>query len=395
MIFWFIFIWTFICWVFLQRYSAQSVLAYDGVTEYKLPTIFCLFTFFAVIFFAAVRSDFMDSSAYITIFNRIPPYMEFFDLFVHSRDHSELFYGLMMYFKIYIKDDPQLWFAIWAIITGICVMKPLRDFSPDFGFSAFLFIATTIGCQWMYNGYRQFVAVAILFACTGLLMKNKWYIYLPVAIFLMGLAPITNRLGLGSAPWYLNGIHQSVIIMILAYFCIQGKPFNIRVWAVAIVLVVLLFTDSLLDVIDYSVADMAYSQDIENVYEGTGTNVFRVLVECAPAALAIFAWREICRDDVPQIIKFSANASIITAVLYIASGFTSGIYVGRLPIYTEMYNLILIPWLVMHPYKQISAVLKPFIVLAYTAFFIYQVNFAWGIDCYGSELLGIEAGWAS
>ena len=244
----------------------------------------------------------------------------------------------------------------------------------------------------MFNGYRQFVAVAILFACTGWLMKNKWYIYLPVAIFLMGLAPITNRLGLGSAPWYLNGIHQSVIIMILAYFCIQGKPFNIRVWVVAAVLVVLVLTGNLDDALDSSVENTAYTRDLANAHAGSGTSVFRVLVGCAPAMLALFARGELMRDDVPQIIKVSANASLITAILYVASGFTSGIYVGRLPIYTEMYNLILLPWLVMHPYKQYQGFLKPFIILAYTAFFYYQVNITWGLDCYGSDLLGIEAG---
>ena len=392
MIFWFIFIWTFVCWTFLHDGKSKSVLTYDRVTEYKFSTPFCLITFAVIIFFAAVRTDFGDSRTYLGIFDDAPTVLSELEDFIHVRDHSEFFYGLIVYFKIYVADDGQLWFAIWAIISGLCVMKALRDYSPDFGFSSFLFIGTTIGVLWMFNGYRQFVAVAILFACTGWLMKNKWYLYLPLAVFLMGLSPITSRFGLASAPWYLNGIHQSVIIMILAYFCIQGKPFNIRVWVVAAVLVVLVLTGNLDDALDSSVENTAYTRDLANAHAGSGTSVFRVLVGCAPAMLALFARGELMRDDVPQIIKVSANASLITAILYVASGFTSGIYVGRLPIYTEMYNLILLPWLVMHPYKQYQGFLKPFIILAYTAFFYYQVNITWGLDCYGSDLLGIEAG---
>ena len=36
--------------------------------------------------------------------------------------------------------------------------------------------------------------------------------------------------------------------------------------------------------------------------------------------------------------------SIISTGLYVVSMFTSGIFIGRLPIYFSLYNYILLPW---------------------------------------------------
>ena len=84
--------------------------------------------------------------------------------------------------KTYISDNYTVWLSIIAVISGICVMIPLYKYSCNFGVSAFLFMAS---CQfsWMFNGMRQFLVVAIMFACTGLILKNKPLLYITLCAF--------------------------------------------------------------------------------------------------------------------------------------------------------------------------------------------------------------------
>ena len=45
------------------------------------------------------------------------------------------------------------------------------------------------------------------------------------------------------------------------------------------------------------------------------------------------------------ILPICVNMSLLTAAIYLVGMFTSGIFIGRLPIYSELYDLILIPFL--------------------------------------------------
>lgn len=388
MVFWIMLIWVLVMWLFVQNSMSSDRLCADGVHERRVNTGYCILIFSVPFLFTALRSGFIDTASYIATYNNIPTDMNFFDLYVTSHSKSTIYYGLQMLFKVYISEDAQVWLTFIALIQSFCIMATLKKYSPDVGMSVFIFVASTLIGQWMLNGMRQFVAVCILFLCTDWLLKKKWFLYLLLAVFLMGLAPITSRLGMADPPWYLCGIHQATLIMILAFFCIQGKAFNVRVWVVVAALVVLIVTGGLEDVIGSSVENTDYSNEMEYVQADTGTSVLRVMVCSFPAVLALLARKEIKKESTPKIITLSANASVITAVLYIASAFTSGIFVGRLPVYTEMYNLILLPWLVKHPFKDSERILIICLVAAYIVYFYFQINDVWKGQ-YQSEILGI------
>ena len=55
----------------------------------------------------------------------------------------------------------------------ISVMIHIRRYSCNFIISVFLFVASGDYLQWTYNGIRQFIPVAILFACAGLILKKE------------------------------------------------------------------------------------------------------------------------------------------------------------------------------------------------------------------------------
>lgn len=389
MVFWIMLIWVFAIWYLAQPSMSSRVLSEDGVYDEKVSTGYCILIFSLPLFFIALRSNFGDTDAYARIFKDAPLVMSRFDEFVNTRDHSQLYYGLMMIFKIYIKDDFQVWFALVAILQAVFMIKTLKKYSVDFGMSMFLFVASAMAVMWMCNGMRQFLAATILFACTKWIIENKWYFFLPFAIIVMGFTPITSKLGWETAPWYLCGIHQSALIFILSYFVIRGKAFNKRVWILIAIFVVLIISGGLDSVLDSSVEDTTYINDMNNVNADDGTSIPRVLVSSVPFVMALFARKELKKETTPQLINIAANCSAVTSVLYVASAFTSGIYVGRLPLYTELYNLILVPWLIKHAFKDYEKTITVVMIVLYAIYFYYQFNVTWKESPYVSEILGI------
>ena len=105
-----------------------------------------------------------------------------------------------------------------------------------------------------------------------------------------------------------------------------------------------------------------------------------------------FIYRNKIKDKLTPIIKLSINMSLIASGLYVISKVaSSGILLGRLPIYFSMYNLILLPWLLNNIFeKKEKNLLYYTMVLCYIAFFYYQMVITWGGMGYSSQLLNLE-----
>ena len=85
------------------------------------------------------------------------------------------------------------------------------------------------------------------------------------------------------------------------------------------------------------------------------------------------------RNAENKVIDFCTNASIITVLLGIIAMGTSGIFIGRLPIYVSLYaNGILLPWEIENIFTKDSArLIKIIAVIFYSLFFFYQMHFSW------------------
>lgn len=265
-----------------------------------------------------------------------------------------------------------MWLSIIAAISGICVMIPLYKYSCNFGVSAFLFMAS---CQftWMFNGMRQFLAAAIIFACTGLILKNRTLLYILIVCI-------------------LATIHQSALLLIPMYFIAKGEPWNKRTMLfIGCIVLAILFTSKFTNLLTDVVEQTDYASSV-NEFKDTddGTNIIRILVESIPVILA-FVYREKIKDKLTPIIKLSINMSLIASGLYIISKIAhSGILLGRLPIYFSMYNLILLPWLLKSIFEKKEKDLIYFImIICYFAFFYYQMCITWGGMPYYSKVLNL------
>ena len=148
------------------------------------------------------------------------------------------------------------------------------------------------------------------------------------------------------------------------------------------------FTNLLTDVVEQT----DYASSV-NEFKATddGTSPIRILVESIPIILA-FLYRNKIKEKLTPIIKLSINMSLIDSGLYIISKVaSSGILLGRLPIYFSMYNLILLPWLLKNIFEKREKDLIYYImILCYFAFFYYQMVVAWGGMGYSSTILNIK-----
>ena len=110
-----------------------------------------------------------------------------------------------------------------------------------------------------------------------------------------------------------------------------------------------------------------------------GTNLIRVLVYSVPALISLVGIRYVHTANDPAI-NVSVNCSIVTMGLYLVAAVTSGIYVGRLPMYTTLQGYICLPWLVEHMFSKRSArFVKMCMYGFYLVFFYYQMHFTWGL----------------
>ena len=233
---------------------------------------------------------------------------------------------------------------VFALIQSIPLILIYRKYSEDYVFSIFLFIAMKYYNGWMMNGLRQFVAACIIFAATPLLIKKK--IIPTVLIVILAMT-----------------IHNSAMMMIPIVLVIWFEPWKKGILISFIVFVVALF-------IFVNTTDMLSEEILKN---DDGANPIRVVISAIPVVIAFVGRKKIESANNP-LINICVNMSVFTMLIYFVATFTNGVGTGRLPIYTGLFNLILIPYLAKNVFdEKISKNIKVFFVLFYTAFFFYSV----------------------
>ena len=111
-----------------------------------------------------------------------------------------------------------------------------------------------------------------------------------------------------------------------------------------------------------------------------GTNPIRAVVYSVPAVLSFIGLKYIRRAD-ERIINLSVGCAVCSSLIYVLSIFTSGIFIGRLPIYMGLYaSGILLPWELENVFSSNSGrIVKGMAIVFYCIFFYYQMHFAWGL----------------
>lgn len=329
-----------------------------------IPWPYAIIAMGYIVFWAALRSGFIDTGTYILSFNAAPEGADAAIEELNSGGKSPWWRFLQILFKTYISTDYHWWLATIAILSGIPIMLTFRKKSVDYLFSVFLFIASAT-FSWMFNGVRQFLVAAILFGFYFLILERKKVLFICLVL-------------LGSL------IHSSAILLLPAIFFVDYKPFG-KMMTLFVILVLLsaFFVGSLMETMDVVLQDTAYHGNLEQFEEDDGANPLRVLFESVPVIMAFCKRRQIAALN-NEFINLCINMSTVAAGLYFIAMLTSGIMVGRLPIYFSLYNFILIPFLINYIYTPFRKTLYIIFFAAYLVFYYYSsFNFY-----YISDILG-------
>lgn len=315
-----------------------------------------------LIWLAATRADgFGDTAAYRISFRNLPSSLLNISDIINEDTKDPGFTVFSVFLKSIIGNNDVVYFGVIAAICILCIVFTFQKYSNNFIISMFLFIASGDYVQWTHNGIRQFIAVAVIFAATDLLLKKKYVPY--ILIVLLSYT-----------------IHATALLMIPICFIVQGKSWNLRsVLFTIAVLIAINFSGDLSDFIVDFMLDTQYSSEVNQFLATTGTNILRVFVFAIPPVLALIFKRYVEAEKSP-ILDLSTNMSIVSMGAYIISAVTSGIFVGRIPIYFSLYNYILLPWIVENVFDKRSAKLVyAAIILFYLVFYYYQVEITWGL----------------
>ncbi len=359
-----------IAWIvivgFISKGSEINEL-FDGHEEKRTNHAYALIIISVLILFTGLRSSVGDTYNYIKSFNGLNVHETSILKIFREYDGYYLFRSYEYLVKKFVSDDSQVFLFGMALMTGVGLMTGFRRISCNYSFSLLLFMLAG-KFTWLMNGIKQGLAVAIVFMAikhiTAEEKKYKYFIYLFIA--------------------YL--VHPSAIIMLPAYFFVKSKPWSMRmVVAILLSLLAVTFVGEFTDLLNFMTEDTVFEQNAAILENDDGSNIMRFFVAAVPAVLAFLKKDEVEAMNLPTV-NVMINMSVITACLYLISTFTSGVLMGRLPIYFELTGYALIPWLLENVYdKNDAKIFKIACIGCYIVFFYFQV---WGLE-YTSDTLGI------
>ena len=335
-----------------------------GKEETRFHPWFALLVIAPVIIWAGFRSGagYVDTNAYIRMYAKIPTGIS--DLFhyitvVQTKDPGFSIY-LAIIKKLFGSSYTPFLF-ISALIQGLAVTFFFRKYSSQFMISMFIFIASTEYFSWMFNGQRQFLAVAIALIAFRFLFEKK---YIPYVLLIL----------------LASTIHLTAIILLPVAFIVNSRPWSIRVFIVlGIAIFALIATNQFTDFLNSSLQDTQYSDSVEYWQQEHfgGTNPIRVLVQIVPTVIAFVARRKLAENS-NRLIDISINMSVVSTAIWLVSMVTSGIHIGRLPIYVSLFNNILLPYEIQILFNEKDQrIVKIAMVVLYLAYSYYQLHFAW------------------
>ena len=283
-------------------------------------------------------NGFGDTGMYRRRFQNVPVGLSHIWSYTMGRSKDKGYAFVEVVFKTIVSHSDIAFFFFIALVQILCLVYIYRKYSRNYWLSMFLFVASTDYLSWMHNGMRQFIAAALIFSALPLLAKKRYLLMVLVVLL-------------------ASQIHLTALIFLPFIFIVNGRAWNIRTLAfIGGIILSVFFLDKVSGFITNAMEDTAYEGNIDLFLNDDGTNLFRVLFYSVPAGMAWFFRPYIDKADDP-LINVCANLSIVAAGFYVFSYFTSGIIIGRIPIYFSLANYILIPWFITEIFDPASVLL--------------------------------------
>lgn len=330
----------------------------NGEKVRRVTPLFAVVAVLPLVIWAGFRGHVGDTGAYMEAFADMPASLSGINGYMAGQEKDRGFYFVSAVIKCIVGNRDTIYFIIVAMIQCFLLFKLYRKYSTSFVVSFFLFIASTDYISWIFNGMRQFLAVTITVACFPWILEKK-YVRAIIGIVIASL------------------FHQSALLVLPFVFIVQGKAWNKKTLLfIIVVIAAVMFADRFTNILDTMLAETQYKNVVTDweSWQDDGTNILRVMVYSIPAILSLFGIKYIREAD-DSVINICSNMSIAAAGLYVVSMFTSGIFIGRLPIYFSLYSYILLPWEINRMFTKRSAQLIYIVmVVAYLGFYLYSLR---------------------
>ena len=320
--------------------SIVSIIKKNKYGKPNLLITIALMIIFTVI--SGIRSGFGDTWAYIYSYNRIGPNYNF----VNSGYEIGFTFFLMLLKKI--STNPQFMIFITSSIINISNIFIIRKYSKN-SFELSIFLYMTAYYLVTMNGIRQSLVASLIFLCTPLLIKRKFYIYALIIIL-------------------LSTFHVSALIMIPVYFVCNKKAWGKEIWIwIILFIIAMIFYEPFINILYEILGDSKYA-NYKNFNEG-GANIIRVLVYFVPVVISYIKRKQL-EDWVYGDIF--VNITLLNFVI-MAFSYYNWIF-ARFSIYTQLYVIVLVPYIIKNCFnknKEYKLMYYGFIV-CYLLFFIYD-----------------------
>lgn len=360
---WQLFVLLLVVSIIVYLVGLQNTVNSYGQIERRYTLIPALVIAIPLIYLAGIRDDNIgDTHAYRASFLNMPSSISQIPEYIAGDMKDKGFAVFSIIIKSIIGNRDAIYFTIIAAICILCVVLTYKRYSCNFIISMFLFIASGDYIQWVFNGMRQFIPVSIIFASTGLILKKK---YIPAVILIL----------------ILSTVHASALIMIPLIFIVQGKAWNKKTVALLIAAVfAITLVDQFTDLLTTIMENTQYSAEVDLFTSADQMNILRVIVYSIPALISLVFVKRIREADNP-LINMCVGMSIATMGIYLAASVTNGIFVGRLGVFTSLYNYILLPWEIEHIFTKRSSILLYVLMIGfYMIFYYYQMHISWGLS---------------
>lgn len=358
--YWLLLVWIFAAGIVLYKMPKKQELVCGQIQE-RWYWVTAMLLVLPYILWTGYRTGGADTSAYAGAFRTAPASLADIPSIMTSGKKDPGFTVLITIMKVCGVSDYRQYFLIVAAFQMWCMVYTFRRYSTNFWISIFLFVASTDYMSWMQNGMRQFIAVCMTFAAFDLMVRRQYIRFVLIVLLAMQ-------------------IHASAVIMLPLAYIMQGQALNRKTMLTIFFAVLCVpFVDRFTPILELLMEDTQYGNVMSNELwsADNGTNIIRVIVYSAPALVVFFGRRYVVRSNDPAINQ-CINAAIITMAIYLVSMVTSGIYVGRLPIYTTFHGYMVLPWVIDQIFEKSSArLIKLMMVVLYVGFFYYQMHFSW------------------
>lgn len=354
----FIFVWLFFAGLMEKQLKLYNIENVNGVIVKHWYWISATILFFPIFWLACMGPEINDVPMYLSSYKSLPFSFAEILQYLSTMESGQGFVILEWLIKIVFGNSLRAFRVIIALIHSIPIIYIFRKYSEDYWIAIYLFVASSVHVGWMMNGLRQFIAVVIIFFALPYVVNRKYM----KLIFIILLA---------------STIHVTALCMLPIVFIVQGKSGNKKTMffiALAIIAMFILSKNPVL--MDMLLGETEYAGAVIEMQRmgDDGVHPLRVLVSAVPVLL-VFVQRKYLRKEENQVIHICVNMSIITVGLNLMAMVTSGILMGRMAIYTNLYSFIIMPYLIRNAFTRESQKLANMLMIVfYFLFYCFEMG---------------------